>query len=172
MSISDDNLPGCSDGSGSWTRAAMPTPSPFPHTASLSNESRQPSPAQRLCWSEAKNIRPPQTQLCAFTDSYCVGHSNTCTYFSMASLASTTPSLSIHTSCLSLSQIINKHGSERNMWTQSLQCCCNLLLRHYVEGGVFNNSHYPVSRLSTLSAFFHVFIFYFFWSCKLIRYLL
>lgn len=53
------------------------------------------SPAQPRCWSEVKNIPAPQTQLCAFTDSHCVAHSNTCTYFSMVSISNTTQSLSV-----------------------------------------------------------------------------
>lgn len=77
------------------------------HTASLSGRSGQP-----LCWSEAENNCAPQTQLCAFTDSHCVAGSNTCTYFSMVSLASTTRSLSAHMSCVLLQSESGNQGAK------------------------------------------------------------
>lgn len=93
---------GCSRGSGPWAQAATQAPSSGPHTASLSRVSR-PAAQPGGCADQRQKINPtPQTQLCAFTDSHCVAHSNTCTYFSMVSSTGTTRSLSIHTSCVLL----------------------------------------------------------------------
>lgn len=93
------------------------------------------SPAQWLCRSEAKNISAPQTQLCAFTDSHCVARSNTCTYFSMVSLASTTRSLSVHMSCVPLkSDSGNQQAHERAQHVNTelpppLTCCWDFIFK-------------------------------------------
>lgn len=95
-------------GSGLRTQAATQAPSSGSHTASLSRPAAaQPSRSA----DQRRKISPaPQTQLCAFTDSHCVAHSNTCTYFSMVSLASTTRSLSVHMSCVLLK---SESGNQR-----------------------------------------------------------
>lgn len=101
------------------------------------------SPAQPLCWSEAKNIPAPQTQLCAFTDSHCVAHSNTCTYFSMASLASTTRSLSVHMSCVPFtSESGNRRAQESSTCNHragiAFTYLCDIILK--VRGAVTINN--------------------------------
>lgn len=106
--------------SGPWTQATTQAPNSGPHTASLSSSQAQP-----LCWSEAKNIPAPQDRLCAFTESHCVPHSNTCTYFSMVSLDSTTcPSLHTRVCCLSPSGEIREHKSELSTKLWLLVVCC------------------------------------------------
>lgn len=78
-------------GSGLWTQATTKAPSSGPHTASLCRQSgQQPSPASLLIRGE-KYPPAPQAPLCARTESHCVAHGNTCTYFSVASLAQHNP---------------------------------------------------------------------------------
>ncbi len=123
------------------------------HTLHLYPGRAGSSPAQPLCWSEAKNIPAPQTQLCAFTDSHCVAHRNTCTYFSMVSLASTTRSLSVHMSCVLLkSESGNQRAQERaqhvrtELWSLST-CCWDIILKVRVAarvGPLFLYSYHPV----------------------------
>lgn len=107
------------------THASKQAHSSGPHSHYIFIQAEQAA-AQQLCWSEAKNIRAPQTQLCAFTDSHCVAGSNTCTYFSMVSLASTTRSLSAHMSCVLLQSESGNQWAQRewelSVWAQSCGC--------------------------------------------------
>lgn len=105
-------------------------PARGPHTASLSGQSRQrPSPAAPAD-QRRKISTAPQTQLCAFTDRHCVAHSNTCTYFSMASLASTTRSLSAHMSCVLLESESGNHRAQERAQRASAELR-PLLGRHF-----------------------------------------
>lgn len=112
-------------GSGLCTQATRQAPSSSTHTLHLYAGRAGSSPAQPLCWSVAKNIPAPQALLCAFTESHCVAHSNTCTYFSMVSLDGTSRSLSVQMSscCWSLSREISEHERELSMLTQTSDWC-------------------------------------------------
>ena len=118
------------------------------HTLHLYPGRAGSGPAQPLCWSEAKNIPAPQTQLCAFTDSHCVARSNTCTYFSMVSLASTTRSLSVHMSCVLLkSESGNQRAQDRARHVNTkLLIAPNRLLEHYFKMTCMNSQKCHVNH--------------------------
>lgn len=123
------------------------THSSDPHTLHLYPAER--AAAQPLCWSEAENNCAPQTQLCAFTDSHCVAGSNTCTYFSMASLASTTRSLSAHMSCVLLQTESGNQGAqerELGMWTLSCGCSKHQVILKVCEAASCREEHVNIQR--------------------------
>lgn len=128
------------------------------HTLHLYPGRAGSGPAQPLCWSEAKNIPAPQTQLCAFTDSHCVARSNTCTYFSMVSLASTTRSLSVHMSCVLLkSESGNQRAQDRALHVNTkLLIAPNRLPEHYFKMTRMNSQkcHVNHSVSYSLSSFY------------------